>query len=164
MNFDITKIANTILYLLDNDVKYLNDKKLSIMLFLIEYNHLENCGEKIFGDEYIKTNRNPEPKILSDIFNIVANDEDLDEEDERRYLITELLDYLDIEVVEKHNFTELKFIKTEEEFDASLFENKELITINKVISKYKNASARNIANSTFKIEKVRITATNEVII
>ena len=88
MNFDITKIAHTIIYMLDNEVKHLNDKKLSILLFLIDYNHLTNCEDKIFGDEYIKTNRNPEPKILGDIFNIIANDVDLEEGDERLYLIT----------------------------------------------------------------------------
>ncbi len=113
MNFDINKIANTILYMLDNDVKHLNDRKLSIMLFLMDFNHQKNCGDKIFGDEYIKSSRNPEPKILGEIFSIVANDEDLEEEDERRFLITELLDYIDIEILEKKDFIELKFIKME---------------------------------------------------
>jgi len=164
MNFDITKIAHTILYMLDNEVKHLNDKKLSILLFLMDYNHLTNCEDKIFGDEYIKSKRNPEPKVLSDIFNIIANDEDLEEDDERLYLITELLEYLDIEILEKKDFVELKFIKMEEEYDESLFNKDELKTINKIVTKYKNETVRNIANATFKIEKVRETAINEVII
>ena len=164
MNFDITKIAHTIIYMLDNEVKHLNDKKLSILLFLIDYNHLTNCEDKIFGDEYIKTNRNPEPKILGDIFNIIANDVDLEEGDERLYLITELLEYLDIEIIEKKDFMELKFIKMEEEYDESLFNKDELKTINKIVSKYKNDTVRNIANATFKIDKVRETAKDTVII
>jgi len=164
MNFDITKIANIILYILDNEVKHLNDKKLCVMLFLMDYNHLKNCGNKIFGDEYIKANRNPEPKVLGDIFEIIANDVDLEEEDERVYLITELLEYLDIEIVAKKDFIELKFIKMEEEFNESLFEKDELKTINKIITKYKNETVRNIANATFKIDKVRETQKNEVII
>jgi len=164
LNFDITKIANVILYMLDNDVKQLNDKKLSILLFLMDYNHLENCGDKIFGDEYIKSGRHPEPKILGDIFGIIANDEDLEEEDERRYLITELLEYIDIEILEKSKFVELKFIKMEEDFDESLFSKEEYKTINKIVSKYKNESARNLANATFKIDKVRETAKDTVII
>jgi len=164
MNFDITKIAHTILYMLDNEVKHLNDKKLSILLFLMDYNHLSNCEDKIFGDEYIKSKRNPEPKVLGDIFSIIANDEDLEEDDERLYLITELLEYLDIEILEKKDFVELKFVKMEEEYDESLFNKEELKTINKIVTKYKNETVRNIANATFKIEKVRETATNEVII
>jgi len=164
MNFDITKIAHTILYMLDNEVKHLNDKKLSILLFLMDYNHLTNCEDKIFGDEYIKSKRNPEPKVLGDIFSIIANDEDLEEDDERLYLITELLEYLDIEILEKKDFVELKFVKMEEEYDESLFNKEELKTINKIVTKYKNETVRNIANATFKIEKVRETAINEVII
>jgi len=34
---DITKVANFILYMIENKVSYINDKKLSILLFLIDY-------------------------------------------------------------------------------------------------------------------------------
>lgn len=163
MNFDMTKVANVILYMLHKKVKNLNDKKLLIMLFLMDYNHSKHCGKKIFGDEYIKYNRNPEGKILSEIFDIIANEEDLDEEDERLYLIQELLDYLDIEVRANEKFIELNFIKMEEEFDESLFNKDELITIQKVINEHQNSSVRNIANETFKIDDVRKTANGEVI-
>ncbi len=114
MKIDITKIANTILYMMDNKVLHLNDRKLSILLFLMEFNHLENCQEKLFNETYLKTNRNPEPVILADLFDIIANNLDLDEDDERLILITELLDYLDIEIIAKENYIELEFIKMDE--------------------------------------------------
>lgn len=164
MNFDMTKIANVILYMLHKQVKNLNDKKLLIMLFLIDYNHQKFCGNKIFGDVYIKQSRNPEGKILSEIFDIIANEEDLDEEDERLYLIQELLDYIDIEVTSHEKFIELKFLKMEEEYDESLFNKDELKSIQKVINDHQNTSVRNLANETFKIEDVRKTALGEVII
>ena len=164
MKFDITKIANVILHMVDENVLHLNDRKLSILLFLMDFNHIENCGEKIFGEEYIKDKRNPEPKILAELFDIIANQEDLDEEDERLFLIQEILDYIDIEVITKDKFIELQFIKMEEEFDESLFEKEELKTINKVITKYKDETARKIANACFQIEKVRKTELNEIII
>ncbi len=164
MKFDITKIANVILYMLDENVLHLNDRKLSILLFLMDFNHLENCGEKIFGEEYIKDKRNPEPKIVAELFDIIANQEDLNEEDERLFLIQELLDYIDIEVITKDKFIELQFIKMDEEFDESLFEKEELKTIKKVITKYKEETARKIANACFQIEKVRETAIEDLII
>ena len=164
MKFDITKIANVILHMVDENVLHLNDRKLSILLFLMDFNHIENCGEKIFGEEYIKDKRNPEPKILAELFDIIANQEDLDEEDERLFLIQEILDYIDIEVITKDKFIELQFIKMEEEFDESLFEKEELKTIDKVITKYKDETARKIANACFQIEKVRKTELNEIII
>jgi len=164
LNVDITKVANVVLYMLHKQVEHLNDKKLSIMLFLMDYNHQKFCGQKIFNEEYIKDKRNPEPAILSEIFNIIANEEDLDEEDERLFLIQELLDYLDIEVIKKKNFIELKFIKMEEEFDDTLFEADEIKTIHKIVAEYSSSTARTIANDCFKIDEVRATQTGEIII
>jgi hypothetical protein len=160
----MTKIANVILYMLHKQVKFLNDRKLSIMLFLIDYNHLQYCDAKIFGDTYIKSTRNPEPKILGELFEIIANEEDLDEDDERLYLIQELLEYLDIEVEAKDKFVELKFIKMEEEFDDTLFSQDELKTIHKIVSEYLDASPRSVANACFHIDKVRKAEKGEVII
>lgn len=164
MTIDMTKVANVILYMLHKQVNHLSDKKVAIMLFLIDFNHLKFCGQKIFNDTYIKGSRHPEPVIVSELFDIVANEEDLDEEDERIFLMQELLDYLDIEVVEKEKFIELNFIKMEEEFDESIFSKDELKSINKVVTQYKDTSSRNIANDCFKIDEVRATAKGEVII
>ncbi len=164
MNIDMTKVANVILYMLHKQVKHLNDKKLSIMLFLMDFNHSKHCGSKIFNEEYIKAARNPEPTVLSELFDIIANEEDLDEEDPRLFLIQELLDYLDIEVKANDKFIELKFIKMEEDFDEELFEKEELTTIHKVVEKYLETSPRNTANECFKIEEVRATPKGEVIL
>ncbi|MCK5111873.1 MAG: DUF4065 domain-containing protein [Arcobacteraceae bacterium] len=164
MKLNITKIANAILYMLDNKVSQLNDKKLAILLFLIDYNHLENCGDKIFGEVYIKNNRSPEPKTLTNIFDVIANSEDLEEDDERLYIIQELLDHLDIEVLTKAKYIELKFLKMEEGFDEDLFTKEEFKTINKIVEKYKSETPRKMANICFSIDKVRETEKSEVII
>ena len=164
MSIDVTKVANVILYMLHKQVKQLNDKKVSIMLFLMDYNHQKYCGQKLFNETYIKGSRHPEPIVLSELFDIVANEEDLEEEDERIYLMQELLDYLDIEVIKKEKFIELNFIKMEEEFDESIFSKDELKTVYKIVSQYQDSSARNIANDCFKIDEVRNTPKGEIII
>ena len=130
----------------------------------MDYNHLKFCEKKIFNETYVKGARHPEPVIVSELFDIVANEEDLEEEDERIFLMQELLDYLDIEVIEKEKFIELNFIKMEEEFDETLFDKDELRTINKVVNEYKETSSRNIANDCFKIDIVRTTPKGEIII
>ena len=160
----MTKVANVILYMLHKQVKQLNDKKVSIMLFLMDYNHQKYCGQKLFNETYIKGSRHPEPIVLSELFDIVANEEDLEEEDERIYLMQELLDYLDIEVIKKEKFIELNFIKMEVEFDESIFSKDELKTVYKIVSQYQDSSARNIANDCFKIDEVRNTPKGEIII
>ena len=86
----MTKVANVILYMLHKQVKHLNDKKVAIMLFLMDYNHLKYCEKKIFNDEYIKGTRHPEPVIVSELFDIVENEEDLEEDDEIIFLMQEL--------------------------------------------------------------------------
>jgi len=164
LKLNITKIANAILYMLDNKVLHLNDKKLAILLFLIDYKHLEKFDTKIFGEIYIKSNRNPEPETLGNIFDIIANSEDLEEDDERLYIIQELLDHLDIEVLTKQKYIELKFLKMEEEFDEDLFTKEEFKTISKIVEKYKNETPRKMANICFSIDNVRETAKGEVII
>ena len=164
MNINIEKITNAIIYMIDNKVAHLNDKKLSVMLFLIDYNHTVNCNAKIFDEVYIKSKRNPIPKTISSVFDVIINDIDLDEEDERLYIIQEILEYLDIEIFKKEKFTELKFIKMEEDFDESLFSQDELKTIHKVVSKYKNETPRKMANVCFSIDKVREVPNGEVII
>lgn len=160
----MTKVAYATIHMLDNNTLHLNDKKLSVMLFLMDYNHNKEFGTTIFGEEYIKSKRNPEAKTLGELFDVIANDEDLDEDDERLYLIQELIDYVDIEIYERKGFIELKFIKMEEEFDSSVFSKEELKTINKVINLYKDTTARNIANDCFKIDEVRETASGDVIL
>jgi len=164
LKFDISKIANATLYMLENKVTNLNDKKLEALLFMIDYTHQKKHDEKIFGDEYIKAKRAPEPKIMGDIFGIIANDIDLEEDDERMYIITEFLEFLDIEILEKEKFIELGFIKMEEEYDKSLFTKKERNTIEAVVEKYAKETPRQMANATFSIEKVRTTPLGEVII
>ncbi|MGM0518351.1 MAG: type II toxin-antitoxin system antitoxin SocA domain-containing protein [Campylobacterota bacterium] len=164
MNIDMTKIANVILYMLHKQTKHLNDKKVSIMLFLMDYNHQKFCGDKIFKDEYIKLARQPQSVILGELFDIIANNEDLDEDDARLFLIQELLEFIDIEVLNKKKFIELKFLKVDEEFDESLFSADELKTIHKIVSTYLETTPRNIANDCFKLEEVRETPKRGVII
>ena len=164
MKFDISKIANATLYMLENKVVNLNDKKLEALLFMIDYTHYKKHEEKIFGDEYIKAKRSPEPKIMGDIFGIIANDIDLDENDEKMYIITEFLEFLDIEILKKEKFIELGFVKMEEEYDKTVFSQKERNTIEAVVAKYAKETPRQMANATFSIEKVRSTTIGDLII
>ncbi len=164
MKLDITKVANIILYMIEKKVTNLNDKKLATFLFLIDYNNFIDNDEKIFGETYIKDNRTPIPQTLSSIFNVMINDEDLDEEDEKLYIIQELLDHLDIEILTKSKYTELNFVKMEEDFDKSIFSHKELSTISKIVEQYKNETPRKMANICFSIDKLRETKVGEIIL
>jgi len=164
LKLDINKVANVTLYMLEKKVENLNDKKLLALLFMMDNAHLEEHGEKIFGDTYIKAKRTPEAEIMGDIFDIIANDIDLEEDDERLYIITEFLEFLDIEILAKEKFIELNFVKMEEDYDKSIFSENEKIIIGATVAKYLTETPRQMANATFGIEKVRTTPVGEVII
>mgnify|MGYP003616950371 FL=1 len=52
----------------------------------------------------------------------------------------------------------------EEEFDETLFDKDEMKTIHKIISQYLDTTTRVLANECFKIDEVRNTAKDEIII
>ena len=162
--FDVTKVANLILYMLHKKVKHLNDKKLTLMIFFIEFNHTEYCGSKIFFDTYIKQKRNPEGLILSDLFDLIANEEELEEDDLRQFLINELCEYVEIDINKKDTFVELKFTPLDEEFDEELFSKDEMKTIQKTINAYSETSVRNLSNETFSLDIVRNTEIDNIIL
>ena len=164
MYIDMTKVANIILYMLHKQVKALNHKKIVLMLFFIEKNHLDFCGKKIINETFIKTSRGVKPLILDELFNIIIDEIDFeDEEDDRVFFIQELMDFLEIDIVEKENYKELKFYKLDEEFDESIFTKDEITTIHKIVTLYKDTSVRNLANECFSMQKVRDTINDEVI-
>ncbi|MBL3519304.1 DUF4065 domain-containing protein [Arcobacter lanthieri] len=161
---DMTKVANIILYMLHKQTKTLNNKKIELMLFFMENNHLNFCNEKIINETFIKDKRGVKAVVLSELFEIIINEDILDEEDDRVYFIQELMDFLDIEIVEKENFKELKFAKLDEDFDEGIFSKDELRTIHKIVTLYKDTSVRNLSNECFSIDKVRLTENQEVIL
>ncbi|WP_418179012.1 type II toxin-antitoxin system antitoxin SocA domain-containing protein [Aliarcobacter lanthieri] len=161
---DMTKVANIILYMLHKQTKTLNNKKIELMLFFMENNHLNFCNEKIINETFIKDKRGVKAVVLSEIFEIIINEDILDEEEDRVYFIQELMDFLDIEIVEKENFKELKFAKLDEDFDEGIFSKDELRTIHKIVTLYKDTSVRNLSNECFSIDKVRQTENQEVIL
>ena len=164
MNSDITKIANIILYMLHKQVKSLNNKKIELMLFFMEFNHLKFCEKKIVNEIFIKEKRGVKASTLGELFDLILDEVILDEDDERVYFIQELMDFLEIDIVEKDSFKELKFKKLDEDFNEDIFSKDELKTVHKVVTLYKDFSVRNLANECFSIDLVRKTADGEIVI
>src|SRR5574344_1938632 len=112
MNIDMTKIANIILYMLHKQVKALNHKKIELLIFFCELNHLNFCGKKILGETFIKTSRGVKAEVLDELFTLILDEVVFeDEEDDRVFFIQELMDCEEIEIIEKERFKELKLSK-----------------------------------------------------
>lgn len=134
------------------------------MLFFMEHNHLQFCGKKIVNEEFIKTKREPKALFLNELFELIKSEEILEENDERVFFIQEIMDFVDIDIVEKDSYKELKFQTHEEEFNENLFTKDELYTMQKVVNLYKDTSSRNLANECFKLDIVREKSLDEIII
>ena len=92
MNIDMTKIANIILYMLHKQVKALNHKKIELLIFFIELNHINFCGKKILGETFIKTSRGVKAEVLDELFTLILDEVEFeDEEDDRVFFIQTLL-------------------------------------------------------------------------
>jgi len=163
MNINMTKIANIILYMLHKQVKNLNNKKVELLLFFIEQNHLNFCNKTIVNETFIKDKRGVKALVLDELFEIILNEENLEDEDDRVFFIQELLDFLQIDIIEKESFKELKFSKLDEDFYEDIFTKEELKTIHKIVNLYKDTTVRALSNECFSLDKVRTTKQGEVI-
>lgn len=74
------------------------------------------------------------------------------------------MDFLEIDIVNKDTFKELRFKKLDEEFDEDIFSKDELKTIHKITLLYKDFSPRKLSNECFSIDKVRQTQNEKEII
>lgn len=153
MNFDITKIAMAILYFLENEVKQLSERKLLAMLFLIDFNYFEKNGKFVFIDDYIKEKRYVKSALLSEIFEIIKSEKDI-EGDELEFLIKEFLEFIEIDIDKKENHIDIKF-QAIEKFDSEAFDEREFEILKEITKTYKNSSNRNTLNALFSIDKFR---------
>jgi len=153
MNFDITKIAMAILYFLENDVKQLSERKVLAMLFLIDFNYFEKNGKFVFIDDYIKEKRYVKSALLSEIFETIKLEKDI-EGDELEFLIKEFLEFIEIDIDKKENHIDIKF-QAIEKFDSEAFDEREFEILKEITKTYKNSSNRNTLNALFSIDKFR---------
>ena len=117
------------------------------------------------GETFIKTSRGVKAEVLDELFTLILDEVEFeDEEDDRVFFIQELMDFLEIEIVEKERFKELKFSKLDEDFDETIFTSDELKSIHKVINLYKDTSVRNLSNECFSLEKVRKSENGKIVL
>ena len=164
MKFDITKVANAIIYMLDSESRFLNHRKIALMIFLVDFYHLEQYGVKVFGDDYVKDPREPKSVMLDNLFQVIIEDDEIDETDDSYFLIGELMEYLDIDVIHRGRYKELKFFKRYESFNDEMFSETEFEILEYIIKKYKNETSRKTANSIFRIDDFRAVDNGDIII
>lgn len=139
--FNITKIANAIIYFVDNDVQNLGKTKLMKLLFYTDKYHLEKFGKSVFGDTYHKLPQGPVPTITLNIINSLNESE----EDDFTLYANEFSQYVETKDMENYGYKTMQFIPTAD-FNRKLFSRSEIEIMNLVIKRFKSYSAAQISD------------------
>ncbi len=134
-DFDIRKVANAIIFFLDNKVSYLTKTKFIKMMYFADKYHFENYGRSIFGDTYIKLPHGPIPTLSLSIINNDCDNADVKEyTDEFLKYVTPACTYNNITVFSKNT-----------EFNHRIFSQSEIEALRKIAEEFSLDNADEIS-------------------
>lgn len=142
-HYDVKKIANAIIYFIDNEVQNLGSTKLMKLCFYADKYHLEEYGKPIFNHTYTKLPKGPVPLWLYSIVRTsISGRFDYDFEEE----VNIFNEYIGISEISYGEYTQVIFTKREDaEFNNKFFSKTQLKVLNKVIEEFKTISAADIS-------------------
>lgn len=140
-HYDVKKIANAIIYFIDNNVHSLGSTKLMKLCFYTDKYHLEEYGKPIFNHSYTKLPRGPVPTWLYSIVRTsISGNYDYDFQEE----VNVFNEYIGIEEVSYNKYTQVIFTK-KQEFNNKFFSKTQLKILNKVIEEFRTITAAEIS-------------------
>jgi uncharacterized phage-associated protein len=140
-HYDVKKIANAIIYFIDNNVHSLGSTKLMKLCFYADKYHLEEYGKPIFNHSYTKLPRGPVPTWLYSIVRTsISGNYDYDFQEE----VNIFNEYIGIEEVSYNKYTQVIFTK-KQEFNNKFFSKTQLKILNKVIEEFRTITAAEIS-------------------
>lgn len=140
-HYDVKKIANAIIYFIDNNVHSLGSTKLMKLCFYADKYHLEEYGKPIFNHSYTKLPRGPVPTWLYSIVRTsISGNYDYDFQEE----VNIFNEYIGIEEVSYNKYIQVIFTK-KQEFNNKFFSKTQLKILNKVIEEFRTITAAEIS-------------------
>ena len=140
-HYDVKKIANAIIYFIDNNVHSLGSTKLMKLCFYADKYHLEEYGKPIFNHSYTKLPRGPVPTWLYSIVRTsISGNYDYDFQEE----VNVFNEYISIEEVSYNKYIQVIFTK-KQEFNNKFFSKTQLKILNKVIEEFRTITAAEIS-------------------
>jgi len=150
--YDTTKIANAIIYFLNNNVKHFGKTKLMKMMFFIDKSHLQKYGRVVFFDEYYKYERGPVAHLTLSIINSINEVE----KDDMEYYTKKFENFLEIKDVINGDEQITSFI-AKKEFDGTLFSRSEIKVFNEIIKKYGASTKEEISEISHSLKEYKDT-------
>jgi len=141
VSFNITRIANAIIYFVNKDVHNLGKTKLMKLLFFTDKYHLEQFGRSVFGDTYHKLQQGPVPTITLNVINSLNERE----KDDFTEYADEFSKYIRTEDSSNYGYATMRFIPNSK-FNSKLFSKSELEILERVSEEFKDYSAKRISD------------------
>ena len=159
-HYDIKKIAHTIIFFLDKEVKYLGVTKLMKLFFYADKYHLEAYGTAIFKHTYTKLPRGPEPTWLYSIIRtVVSGSRDYDFEEE----VDVFNKYINVSEVSNTNASQSVTFTRKKDFDSQFFSKSQLNILIKVATEFKEMSKSEISDKSHDTKAWKSVGENQLI-
>lgn len=140
-HYDVKKIANAIIYFIDNNVQSLGSTKLMKLCFYADKYHLEEYGKPIFNHSYTKLPRGPVPTWLYSIVRTsISGNYDYDFQEE----VNVFNEYIGIQEVSYNKYPQVIFTK-KQEFNNKFFSKTQLKILDRVIEEFRTITATEIS-------------------
>lgn len=140
-HYDVKKIANAIIYFIDNNVCNLGVTKLMKLCFYADKYHLEAYGTSIFNHTYTKMDHGPVPTWLYGIIRTsISGVIDYDFEKEVKIFN----DFISLSQVDSGTYNQVIFSK-KQDFNNKFFSKSQIKVLDQVIQDFKNITAKEIS-------------------
>lgn len=140
-SYEIRKIANAIIYWIDNNVEHMGKVKLMKLMFYADKYHLENFGRSIFGHQYSKLPRGPVPELTRSVLEFVINK---NSDEDHVGLVEEFTKYIDVEPAKRFGYSSVKFFG-KQEFSERIFSKSEIQALKFVVDSFKHLNGEEIS-------------------
>lgn len=156
--YSIEKVANAIIYFLDNGVEYFGKTKLMKLMFFADKYHLQKYMRTVFADTYIKLPFGPVPTLT---LGTIDSINEFEKDDFETY-VDEFLKYIIVNEQYDGKYKKTTFAK-KQNFNEELFSISELEILEQITKEFKSYTAKQISDYSHEFNEYKYTNDNEVI-
>jgi uncharacterized phage-associated protein len=156
--YSIKKVANAVIYFLDNGVENFGKTKLMKLMFFADKYHAKKYMRTIFSDTYIKLPFGPVPSLT---LGVIDSINEFEKDDFENY-VDEFLKYIIVSEQYDGKYKKTTFTK-KQAFDEDLFSISELEILKQIADEFKGHTAVQISEYSHTLDEYKYTNDNEVI-
>jgi len=156
--YSIKKVANAIIYFIENGVENFGKTKLMKLMFFADKYHLKKYMRTIFADTYIKLPFGPIPTLT---LGTIDSINEFEKDDFENY-VDEFLKYIIVSEQYDGKYKKTTFSK-KHDFDEELFSISELEILKQITDEFKKHTAVQISEHSHTLDEYKYTNDNEVI-